>query len=428
MALAIHVEGLGKQYRLGGVGLKLRPRETLAGSLAGALAAPVANARRLRRLTRFEEDDAPDTIWAIRDISFDLAEGEVLGVVGRNGAGKSTLLKILSRTVEPTRGRAILHGRTASLLEVGTGFHGDLTGRENVYLNGSILGMRRQEISRRFDEIVEFANLEKFIETPVKRYSSGMYLRLAFAVAAHLDSDILIADEVLAVGDAEFQRKCLGKMRDVSTSGRTVIFVSHNKAAVANLCTRAIWLELGRIRDQGSVESVLASYISSIQSGSDASIRDRQDRTGDGRVRVTNVDFLNARGEATTSFRSGEDASIVISYEAHGADPIRHAHASIALETTLGEKVGMISSLFTGDEFDELPPAGRITCRLPALPLGTGEYVVSVVIASADRVADDIQDAAVFAVEALDFYGTGRHPEPTWGPILLANRWSLEQS
>jgi lipopolysaccharide transport system ATP-binding protein len=428
MTPAVRVENLGKQYRIGAVDLKLRPRETLAGSLATSLASPIANVRRLRGLTQFESEEADNTIWAIRDVSFELAEGEVLGIVGRNGAGKSTLLKILSRTVEPTQGRAMLWGRTASLLEVGTGFHGDLTGRENVYLNGAILGMRRREIDNRFDEIVEFANLEKFIETPVKRYSSGMYLRLAFAVAAHLDSDILIADEVLAVGDAEFQRKCLGKMKEVSTSGRTVVFVSHNKAAVANLCTRAIWLELGRVRGDGRVEEVLASYISSIQTGAETSVRERVDRGGDGRVRITNVEFLDGNGAPTTNLISGEDAKIVITYEGDGSEPVRHAHAAVSIETTLGEKVGAVSSLFTGDEFDKLPRNGRITCDLPGLPLNTGEYVCNVWIASADRFADDLHDAAVFAVEALDFYGSGRHPEPSFGPVLLTNNWTIESA
>jgi lipopolysaccharide transport system ATP-binding protein len=421
------VENLGKQYRIGAIDLKLRPRETLAGSLATSLRAPATNIRRLRGLTRFESEKTKDTIWAIRDVSFELQEGEVLGIVGRNGAGKSTLLKILSRTVEPTRGRAVLHGRTASLLEVGTGFHGDLTGRENVYLNGAILGMRRREIDDRFDEIVEFANLEKFIETPVKRYSSGMYLRLAFAVAAHLNSDILIADEVLAVGDAEFQRKCVGKMRDVSTSGRTVIFVSHNKAAVANLCTRAIWLELGRVRDEGPVHDVLTSYTASMQTSSDASVRNRPDREGDGRVRITNVEFVDRMGHATTSFASGDDASIVISYETIATEPVRHAHAAIAIETLLGERVGLVSSNISGDEYETLPSRGRITCRLEGLPLNTGEYVCSVWIIAADRYADVLREAAVFDVEAFDFYGTGRHPEPVWGPVFLRNHWVLDE-
>jgi lipopolysaccharide transport system ATP-binding protein len=428
MAVAVRVENLGKQYRIGRVDLKLRPRETFAGSVVGAIASPVRNYRKLRRMTRFESDEASDSIWAVRDVSFELYNGDVLGIVGRNGAGKSTLLKMLSRTVEPTRGRATLWGRTASLLEVGTGFHGDLTGRENIYLNGSILGMRKHEITRRFDEIVEFADLEKFIETPVKRYSSGMYLRLAFSVAAHLDSDILIADEVLAVGDSEFQRKCLGKMKDVSTSGRTVIFVSHNKAAVANLCSRAIWLELGRVRNDGPVDKVLSSYIESMRSGVDASVRDRTDRGGDGRVRITNVEFLDGTGQPTTSFVSGEDAKIVISYETTTDSPVRHAHAAVSIETTLGEKVGAISSLFAGDEIAELPLSGRITCELPRLPLNTGEYVCNVWIASADRFADDLHEAAIFAVEAIDFYRTGRHPEPSFGPVLLANRWTVEDT
>jgi lipopolysaccharide transport system ATP-binding protein len=421
MAVAVSVHGLGKRYRVG----KAETYDTLAGRLGGALTAPVRNYRRLRRLVRFGDSDESDVIWALRDVSFQLAEGEVLGVVGRNGAGKTTLLKILSRTVDPTRGSAELYGRTASLLEVGTGFHPELTGRENVYLNGSILGMRRQEIQRRFDEIVEFAGIARFIDTPVKRYSTGMQLRLAFSVAAHLDADILMADEVLAVGDAEFQRKCLGKMHDVATSGRTVIFVSHNKAAVASLCTRAIWLELGRMRADGPVDEVLSAYIASIRTAADGAIRSRSDREGDGRARITNVEFVDARAETVTNAFAGEDLAVRVSFERTVDEPLRSPYATIYLHAATGEPVAMVSSLYTGDAWDELPRRGRFLCRLPRLSLNTGEYVVSAAILADGRKADFLRDAAVLAVEALSFYGTGRHPEPTSASVLLENSWEL---
>ena len=254
-----------------------------------------------------------------------------------------------------------------------------------------------------------------------------MYLRLAFAVAAHLESDILIADEVLAVGDAEFQRKCLGKMRDVATSGRTVVFVSHNRAAVANLCTRAIWLESGRIQGEGAVDTVLATYLGSIQSGSEVSVKERVDREGDGRLRISNLEFL-ANGEPTTSFVSGDDAKIIITYETLSDTPLRHAHASVALETALGDRVALLSSLYSGDEFEELPARGKITCAVPHLPLNTGEYVCTVWITSAGRRADSLRDAAVFAVESVDFYGTGRQPTPQWGAFLPDYEWKVDSA
>jgi len=266
--VAINVESLSKAYR---IGLKEQQHETLLGAAASWLKAPLSNLRTLRRLSRFgdaaEGEEADDLFWALRDVSFDVKHGEAIGIIGRNGAGKSTLLKILSRITDPTSGRARINGRVASLLEVGTGFHPDLTGRENIYLNGTILGMRKREIDRKFDEIVAFSGVELFIDTPVKRYSSGMRVRLAFSVAAHLEAEILIIDEVLAVGDAEFQRKCLGKMEDVASGGRSVLFVSHNMGAIARLCTRAISLHRGRVARVGQPAEVVQAYLDGGTSG-----------------------------------------------------------------------------------------------------------------------------------------------------------------
>ena len=252
MKSIIKVENLAKQYR---IGESKNSYTTLRDAVAETVRAP------LKRLLR--NGNNPTTIWALKDVSFEVWPGEVIGIIGRNGAGKSTLLKILSRITEPTSGRLELYGRTASLLEVGTGFHPELTGRENIYLNGAILGMSHAEIKRKFEEIVAFAEIEKFIDTAVKFYSSGMYVRLAFAVAAHLEPDILVLDEVLAVGDTAFQQKCLGKMREVSSHGRTVLLVSHSMATVGQLCKRTIWLDEGRIRDFGSSDTVIQSYLNS---------------------------------------------------------------------------------------------------------------------------------------------------------------------
>ena len=246
--IAIRVENLSKRYKIG-----VRRDDTLRDA--------IVNVFKRSNVKTLERSNVDDTIWALRDVSFEVKRGEVVGIIGRNGAGKSTLLKILSRITEPTSGRAIINGRVGSLLEVGTGFHPELTGRENIYLNGAILGMTRAEIDRKFDEIVAFSEIEKFLETPVKRYSSGMYVRLAFAVAAHLEPEILLVDEVLAVGDAAFQKKCLGKMGDVAKEGRTVLFVSHNLIALRSLCPRAIWLERGKISDEGPSSDVVANYL-----------------------------------------------------------------------------------------------------------------------------------------------------------------------
>ncbi|MGB7339680.1 MAG: ABC transporter ATP-binding protein, partial [Phototrophicaceae bacterium] len=257
MTTMIRIDNLSKQYRIGAK--EDRPR-TIVESVMRMVKSPFNNLRRLNKLIEIEED-AQDAIWALRDVSFDIGEGEVVGIIGRNGAGKSTLLKILSRITPPTIGQVTLYGRVGSLLEVGTGFHPELTGRENVYLNGTILGMTKAEIDRKFDEIVDFSGVERFIDTPIKRYSSGMQVRLAFAVAAHLEPEILIVDEVLSVGDAEFQKKSIGKMQDVSKSGRTVLFVSHNMNAIRNLCSRAIWMENGMLKSDGEVNAIATDYM-----------------------------------------------------------------------------------------------------------------------------------------------------------------------
>ena len=263
--VAIKVENLSKRYRIGS---KEKAHDTLVGAMAGMVQRPIKNFKRLRRLSKFSGNghESDDIIWALKDVSFDVKRGEVLGIIGRNGAGKSTLLKILTRITEPNEGYARITGRVASLLEVGTGFHPELTGRENIYLNGTILGMTRKEVVRKFDEIVDFAGVEKFIDTPVKRYSSGMKVRLAFAVAVHLEPEILLVDEVLAVGDAEFQRKCFNKMREVAGGkGRTILFVSHNMSAIRQICERGVILQDGRLIEQGPINDVVDRYVASTQ-------------------------------------------------------------------------------------------------------------------------------------------------------------------
>jgi lipopolysaccharide transport system ATP-binding protein len=300
--IAVRVDGLGKAYRIG----RREPYKTLRESLESAFAAP------FRALKRRGMREHPETVlWALKDVSFDIKRGEAVGIIGRNGAGKSTLLKVLSRIVTPTEGAVVLDGRIGSLLEVGTGFHPELTGRENIFLNGAILGMRRAEVKRKFDEIVAFAETEKFIDTPVKRYSSGMYMRLAFAVAAHMETDILIVDEVLAVGDMEFQKKCLGKMGEVSSKeGRTVLFVSHQMGAIAQICGRAILMEHGRIALEGETQRVIDQYVSRSNRAADDGYRAASVAGKD--VVITEAHGLNSEDQRTPYFTHDDPIRIAL--------------------------------------------------------------------------------------------------------------------
>lgn len=313
---AIRVESLSKQYKIG----VAKPRHnTLRDEIMEGLTSLF---RRNGHGAAADGHDGPpaDTIWALKDIFFEVKKGDAMGIIGRNGAGKSTLLKILSRITEPTRGRAEIHGRVGSLLEVGTGFHSELTGRENIYLNGAILGMKKAEIDRKFDEIVAFAEVEKFIDTPVKRYSSGMYVRLAFAVAAHLEPEILIVDEVLAVGDTSFQNKCLGRMGTVAREGRTVLFVSHNLGAISNLCTTGIWIDKGEVTQQGQVRPVIDAYLKSQKITGQADSKD-WNRLGSGEARITNARLLDSRGEECQTFSMGDKLVVEFDVEFYRSFP-----------------------------------------------------------------------------------------------------------
>jgi lipopolysaccharide transport system ATP-binding protein len=307
--LVIRAEGLGKQYRIGALQQGYR---TLRETLVDAAKAPY---RRIRRIVRREAPPEDQLIWALRDINFEVHQGEVLGIIGRNGAGKSTLLKVLSRITEPTTGRVRVAGRVGSLLEVGTGFHPELTGRENIYLNGAILGMQHAEIDRRFDEIVAFSEIEKFIDTPVKHFSSGMFLRLAFAVAAHLTPESLLVDEVLAVGDDRFQKKCMGKMESVGKEGRTVLFVSHNMNAIHRLCQRVILLEDGRVKCDGDTAEVIAQYLNADRSETDCKEWfDAVQAPGEAAARLKRVRLLDRRGKPRSSFEIREPVEIEVEY------------------------------------------------------------------------------------------------------------------
>jgi lipopolysaccharide transport system ATP-binding protein len=428
---AISVENLSKAYR---IGLKDEVPDSLVGAIQGMLRAPWKNLRRLRRLNTFRHNgDAEDTIWALKDVSFEVAEGEVIGIIGRNGAGKSTLLKILSRITEPTSGRAVIRGRVSSLLEVGTGFHPELSGRENIYLNGTILGMTKREIDRKFDEIVDFSGVEKFLDTPVKRYSSGMTVRLAFSVAAHLEPEILIVDEVLAVGDMEFQKKCLGKMQDVARGGRTVLFVSHNLAAIRSLTTRSAYLVSGRLQVMGETCDVSEMYLShSIE------LRDRVGSDGLASFRPSGMGQSPVRFEALRLRVSPEIAGAVprlryrqgytIEFEVDVVSPLRDLKITATL-TRDGEQ--RVVTLYSRDgrlECDLSIGRHRILCHIESPDFSPGTYSLEAALYSGDRKLDSIVDYPIFEIDAdpSDLGIVDWHRRP-WGAVHLnsTTKWSI---
>ena len=367
------------------------------------------------------QGDKVEEFWALKDVSFEVQEGEVLGIIGRNGAGKSTLLKILSRITEPTRGRVAIRGRVASLLEVGTGFHQELTGRENIYLNGAILGMTKREIRKKFDEIVAFAEVERFLDTPVKRYSSGMYVRLAFAVAAHLEPEILIVDEVLSVGDAAFQRKCMGKMSNVATEqGRTVLLVSHNMPAVLSVCSKALLLNAGRVCVLGDASDCVRQYMNEITEMSNISLNCRTDRTGDGSVRFIRAYFTNNRHSTINEVRSGDDITIAMDLENNTGAALTRFHVSVAIRDTTDEIICYFSSTLQRNDFEYIPYSKiiRIGIRVPKFQLVPGRYSMTLFSSVRDDVADWIRGAITFEVQPGDYYGTGRLPEMGQGQFL----------
>jgi lipopolysaccharide transport system ATP-binding protein len=347
-----------------------------------------------------------------------------VGIIGRNGSGKSTLLKILSRITAPTEGYAEIHGRIGSLLEVGTGFHPELTGRENIYLNGAILGMKRAEVDHRFDEIVDFAEIEKFLDTPVKRYSSGMYVRLAFAVASHLEPQVLIVDEVLAVGDVSFQRKCLGRMADVTRGGRTVLFVSHNMAAVESLCPKACLLDHGALVMYDDTPTVVKQYLTSLKSAGTRPLGQRIDRQGNGRLRFTDIMFRSADGRPADVVQCGQDVSISVAYDAHG-DTLKHVRMAATVYRINGECLLMLDSQIVDADFASVPPVGRFSCLINRLPLTPGQYYLNLYCEVSGAIADWVQQAAYLTVEAGDFFGTGRLPPQSHGGMLVPHSWCV---
>jgi lipopolysaccharide transport system ATP-binding protein len=422
MTLAIRVEGLSKRYRIGSASPRYR---TIREALVQGVTAPVRNLRRLRRLrSNSAEDDFP-AIWALRDVSFDIRHGEVVGIIGANGAGKSTLLKILSRVTYPTAGRAVVAGRVGSLLEVGTGFHPELSGRDNVYLNGAILGMDREYIRRRMDEIVEFAGLEMFLDTPVKRYSTGMYLRLAFSVAAHLEPEVLIVDEVLAVGDAVFQRKCLRKMEDAADDGRTALFVSHNLGLVRTLCTRAILLDFGALAGDGTPGAIVQSYLARLEepSGPDAEKMGRRTTSGGAWI----GDLRLSQDDADSS--SGVIAGQPLKLEIHLKRLVAGLTCSFAIYDEMGTKIAVFDSALPGLEDRHDRDSRMFVCDIPELLLTSGRYRLNVGMFVGHDMVDHWEGAVFFTVHPGTVRGRPSDSESTGScRVVLPHRWTLPGS
>ena len=417
--VAIQAQNLSKQFKIG-----------LAQEFHDTLRDQISHGFRSLFRRNGNTHRAEDMFWALKDVSFEVPRGEVVGVIGRNGSGKSTLLKILSRITEPTEGRAKTVGRVASLLEVGTGFHHELTGRENVYLNGAILGMKKAEINRKFDEIVSFSEIEKFIDTPVKRYSSGMYVRLAFAVAAHLEPEILIIDEVLAVGDAGFQKKCLGKMEGVGQEGRTVIFVSHNMAAVEHLCNKVYLLEQGKLIFAGNPKEATDHYLAGFPSENHASDLGTVDLTiSSGRSRkrrplLERLELFTEHGKLLSGgLKIGAPLKAFVHFRLE--NPTAQFNVALGFDNQLGQRVFTASSEFEPDRPESILCGSQtLVCSIPSLTLVPGEYKIKVGLSIGNSTADTVEDAMRFTVQPSDYYGTGKVP---WnGTFVLEQHWHLE--
>jgi lipopolysaccharide transport system ATP-binding protein len=409
----IKVEDLGKRYL---IGARRESFPTLRDSIVKTFRAPFVRFRR--------NGELENTIWALKDINFEVGQGEVVGVIGRNGAGKSTLLKVLSRITEPTTGRVDIYGRVGSLLEVGTGFHPELSGRENIYLNGAILGMKRSEIGRRFDEIVSFAEIENFIDTPVKHYSSGMYMRLAFAVAAHLEPEILLVDEVLAVGDAGFQKKCLGKMQDVGQQGRTVLFVSHNMDAILNLCERVIVIANGQVQYAGQTWEGVNSYrqIASDLCEGEVDLSFHPSRPPGAIPLLKAIRLLDESGNPKGRFVTGE--KIMFEFTFDPVIPLAKPQFGVGVEDSQGTRIFAVATYLADSQLPPLQKPCKVICHIEELLLAPGRYILSLSAGDPYNTLMDRLDCAVaFVVDQGNYFGNGSNVSAGLGKILVRSRW-----
>jgi lipopolysaccharide transport system ATP-binding protein len=417
----ISIEEVSKMYRLGAIGAGNLRHDLnkwwyqMRGKENPYLQMGEANDRTKKASSEY--------VWVLQDINLDIKKGETVGIIGRNGAGKSTLLKIMSRVTQPTKGQIKIKGRVASLLEVGTGFHPELTGRENIFLNGAILGMRKKEIQSKLDEIIDFSGVERYLDTPVKRYSSGMYVRLAFGVAAHLESEILIVDEVLAVGDAEFQKKCLGKMNDATTKeGRTVLFVSHNMAAVQNLCNKGIFLQQGKTEFVGDIKSTIDRYLISAQETSKSTeLGLRTDRKGNGIAYFSSVYFVNSGGQIVNNLITGNDYRMRIKICRNQADELKGVVINVGLNNKSEVRIALLSNDLTGTSISIKPEEKEkiIEIALPNFSISTSLMSFTLFMKAGGEIIDWISNAGYIAIENGDYYSTGKIPPSEQGDFLI---------
>ena len=425
MPKAITTNELSKAYQ---VGKRAESPDTIASAAKKLLLSPLTRMQELRRLNTHHSRHDHDTFWALKNVSFEVNQGDVVGIIGRNGAGKSTLLKVLSRITHPTAGTALIRGRVSSLLEVGTGFHEELTGRENAYMNGTILGMSKKEIDRKFDEIVAFSGVEDFLDTPVKRYSSGMRVRLAFAVAAHLEPDILIIDEVLAVGDVQFQRKCLGKMQEVSSSGRTVLFVSHNLALMRGFCDRGILLRHGEVKSEGTFFEAIAAYDAlATESAKENSLTDLHEHTNrrpSMRKLIQSLE-INGRTDSSAMIRCGSSMQLVICIDTNNSGKDSEELTAAVFICLGGSRVAMLHSKVNSNLTFTMQRKLRISCELKSLPLLPGTYSLDLAVGRKNEVLDYIEDVATLTIESGDPFGTGLAPNSSQGILALASNWKI---
>lgn len=415
MTHSIEIQSLSKRYRIG----RLQQSRTFREDIVQFVKHPFGRGTQ-----------EAESIWALRNVSFNVRKGEVIGIIGNNGAGKSTLLKVLSKITYPTEGNIKVNGRVASLLEVGTGFHEELTGRENIYLNGSILGMRKRQVDERFDAIVAYSGVEQFIDTQIKRYSSGMRLRLGFAVAAHLDPDVLIVDEVLAVGDAGFQKKCLDTMEGLRSGGRTVLFVSHNLAAVENLCSRGIWLDGGQVRKDGEAKEVILAYMASFAGGPTTTsvLVDSENRIGNGEIRYTRVEYLGPDGTPCALTRSGD--RLVIRFHYHAKKTLRYPSFGFRLFTNMGTLVTETGNVIHGVDVPLVERGdGYIEVEIEALNLLPAQYYLSLWITElGGHPVYDGDARAMLEVEPANIYASGRVPTSRHGIAFFPQKWIVPSS
>jgi lipopolysaccharide transport system ATP-binding protein len=420
MPTAISIENVTKSYRLGVIGSGTL-REDLQSWWHRTRGLPDPNLR----VDQVHKAVEGHTLWALQDVSLEIQQGEVWGIIGRNGAGKSTLLKILSRVTAPTSGRIRVKGRVASLLEVGTGFHPELTGRENIFLNGAILGMTKAEVAKKFDEIVDFSEIEAFIDTPVKRYSSGMYVRLAFAVAAHLEPEILVVDEVLAVGDAAFQKKCLGKMGAVAGEGRTVLFVSHYMPSILALCTKGLWIKDGKNFMEGESRDVVNAYLSSVQASGGVLVgAETVHRKGTGMVQIQRIEAFAGPGKIRAGLATGEPVCLCFAYRAK--NPPMKVNFEVIWSNGKGERCMHFNSHRIGQTLTLDAAEGEITCQMDKCPLMPGDYTLRTKLYDfGGALLDEVVDAAVVSVATGDYYGTGRLPAPDMCSVLVDHSFGV---